>query len=183
MASMKVKHYPLTQAARIIILLAAVLDLIAMLYIAYVYPTLPQTIPTHYGPNGAPTTYGSKSVLLIAPVIVLIISFLFLVIMRFRYTMLEKYPYLLNLPSFVYRLGMEKNQNVQGQILSQVFTVYSIVLLYLAILNLVITTALFQQSYRTLSWMLPAILLTVAVFAITVLALYRKIYHSFASKS
>ncbi len=103
---MKVKHYPLSKAARMIVLSSLIINIFMILLIAYFY-------------HGAPNS-GLKATLLILPAIFITIFVIFLLILRFRYTLLEKYPYLINLPSFVYRLGMEKDPVMQGKIISRI---------------------------------------------------------------
>jgi uncharacterized membrane protein len=176
---LSVKHYPLSKAARIAIAIALIFNVLALLSVAYYYPGLPDIVATHVGLNGVPNSYGYKSTLLTIPVIFLAIFLLLLLVMRFRYTLLEKYPYLINLPSFVYRLGMEKDSKMQGEIIGKVFTVYSLVILYVSTLDFAITAALLRQSQGILP---PVILTTVFVFVATILLLYRSIYRSFAAK-
>ncbi len=158
--SMKVRHYPLSKVARFVIALAFLINIVALIITWYYYPEL-------------------KSTILIVPAIFLFVFAIILLLLRFRYTLFERYPYILNLPSFVYRLGMEKNPDVEGQIISRVFSVHAFTALYLSILNLIITSAAATQNS---SFLLPAILTLVIVFVVTIFSLYRNIYISFAAK-
>lgn len=178
----KIKHQPLSSFARSIIFLAAVINVLMLLDIAYYYPSLPNTIVTHYGSNGAPIAYGSKVDLLYAPIILFAVFALILLILRYRYTLFEKYPYLINLPSFVYVLGSEGDAEVRSKIMGRVFTVYALSTLYLAVLNVIITTVMLHRGASNLyiRFALPMIFATVCVFVITVLLVYRDIYKSFA---
>ncbi len=151
---MKVKRYPLSRTAKSLILVAFTINVIASVVAVY-----------NYVPR-----------LSIAPAIFWSVFFLLLLMLRFRYALLEKYPYLLSLPSFVYRLGMEKSPALQGAIISRVFTVFSLSLLFISLLNLAVAITAVQKSF----WIFIPVI--VFVFVVTVFALYRSIYSSFASK-
>ncbi|MCW6159600.1 MAG: DUF1648 domain-containing protein [Candidatus Micrarchaeales archaeon] len=179
---LKIKRYPLSSTARAIILLAALINVVTWLAIVYYYPALPNTIPTHFNASGTPTSYGDKIVLLIVPAVLSAIIIIILLVLRYRYTLLERYPYLLNLPAFTYRHGLEKNSATHGIVINRVFTVHTLSALYISILCAVIVYALFSLSSHVLSLLLPAILIVVVVLVATVLLVYRSIYRSFAVK-
>ncbi len=184
MQKMIVKHYPLSVWAKRMIGIALIANLLSILVVLYYYPNLPGTVATHYNISGAANAYGSKLNLMVVPGIFIAMYILFLLIIRYRYTLLEKYPYLINLPSFVYRLGMEKNPTVQGQIINRVFTVYSVSVLFISLLNIVITTYIFMQADTGQPgvFLLPGIIVIIVLFVATVLLFYRSIYRSFAEK-
>jgi uncharacterized membrane protein len=176
----KAVHYPLSGAAKALILSAFIINLLALFVVAYYYPSLPNVTPTHYGINGAPNSYGNKSSLLIIPGIFIALFVFLVLILRFRYTLLEKYPYLLNLPSFVYVLGTKTSPSVQGEVINRVFSVFSLSVLYVSLLNLTISLAIMRQDAYLL---LPSVLAIIAVFIASVLLLYRSIYRRFAKSS
>ncbi len=180
---MKVTHYPLSRFARITLLCGLIVNIIALLIFAHYYQMLPSTIPNHLNLNH--NALGPKTSLLVIPAIFWTVFVLFLVIIHFRYTLLEKYPYLINLPSFVYRLGMEKNPKLEGEVINKVFTVYSLTMLYVPIVNLILTLSLLPNAGHGLyaRTILPFIFITVAIFVIAVFALYRNIYRSFAKRN
>jgi len=66
----------------------------------YAYFTLPEIIPTHFGLKGSPDAYGSKFVFLILPALLSLAPAIILLIIKFRFTLINKYPYLINLPGF-----------------------------------------------------------------------------------
>lgn len=77
----------------------------------YAYTTLPEEIVTHFGASGKPTSYGDKSTFLILPFAFSIAPAIFLIITGFRFTLINKYPYLINLPAFyinIYKLPQDK---------------------------------------------------------------------------
>jgi hypothetical protein len=165
---LKVKHYPLSNLARAALLIGLILNIFVWLTVAYYYPTLPMQ---------------DSSAFFIIPAIFTLIFVFFLMVLRFRYTLLEKYPYLINMPSFVYRLGMAKDPETEGKIISRVFIIHSLAALYISVLEVVITYSVLPiNGMRNVQILLPSILIVIAVFVITVFALYRNIYISFAKK-
>ena len=179
---LKFKRYQLSSAARAIILLGVLINIATWLAIAYYYPALPNTIPTHFNASGMPTSYADKIVVLLVPALLSAIIIVILLVLRYRYALLERYPYLLNLPAFAYRLGIEKNSATHGTIINRIFTVHTLSILYISILCAVIVYAMLSLNGQGLSLLLPAILITVVVFVATVFLVYRSIYRSFAVK-
>lgn len=57
---------------------------------AYWWPSLPATIPTHFGIDGAPNAYGSKYTMLLLPGILLV--------MLLSFGVLARYPWIFNYP-------------------------------------------------------------------------------------
>ncbi len=166
---LKVKRYPLTNMARAALLIALMLNILAWVAVIHYYPTLPLK---------------STGSFFLIPLIFTLVFLLFLFILRFRYTLLEKYPYLISMPSFVYRLGMAKNPETEGRIFSKVFTIHALSALYIAALEIVITYAILPiNGIQHLHYLTESILLIVVVFVVTVFALYRNIYNSFANPS
>ncbi|WP_158413837.1 DUF1648 domain-containing protein [Geoglobus acetivorans] len=66
----------------------------------YAYQTLPDTIPTHFNFGGKPDSYGDKSTWLILPAAFSIAPLMFLLIAKYRFTIINNHPYLINLPAF-----------------------------------------------------------------------------------
>ena len=57
--------------------------LLPVAYLVYVYPTLPQTVPVHYGMNGNVDRYGSKAEFLTGPFIMTGVSALVYLLLKF----------------------------------------------------------------------------------------------------
>jgi len=95
-----------------ILYVANILLILLMFIISfYIYSILPAKIPTHFGINGKPDAYGSKSMFLFLPLALSIAPIFIMLIVRYRYTLLNKYPYLINIPSFytkIQKLPFEK---------------------------------------------------------------------------
>jgi len=66
----------------------------------YAYLISPQEIPVHFGSSGEPTNYGGKYTLLIFPAIFSISPIIFLLFVKYRFILINKHPYLINLPAF-----------------------------------------------------------------------------------
>jgi uncharacterized membrane protein len=62
---------------------ALVIWLLPAVYLWYIYPTLPQTVPVHFGINGAVDRYGSKTEFLTGPFILIGVSAMVYLLMKF----------------------------------------------------------------------------------------------------
>ncbi len=165
---MKIKRYPLSNLARAALLIGLILNIFVWLTIAYYYPTS--------------ITQNSKAFFII-PTVFTLIFVLFLLILRFRYALLERYPYLINMPSFVYRLGMAKDPETEGKIINKVFIIHSLAALYISVLEIVITYSVLPiNGVEHTQLLLPSLLIVIVVFVVSVFGLYRNIYISFAKK-
>jgi len=66
----------------------------------YAYLTLPGRVPVHFDFGGRVTSYGGKGLFLALPAAFSIAPLALLLITRFRFTLVNRYPYLLSLPAF-----------------------------------------------------------------------------------
>ncbi len=66
----------------------------------YAYLTPPQKVPVHFGFGGDPIRYGDKTSFFIVTASFSIAPVIFLLITKYRFTLINKYPYLVNLPAF-----------------------------------------------------------------------------------
>lgn len=94
------------------LMIAVVLEIAALWIVSlYAYFTLPEEIATHFGLSGKPTSYGDKTGFLILPIAFSITPAIFLIVTGFRFRLINKYPYLINLPAFythLHRLPEER---------------------------------------------------------------------------
>jgi len=67
---------------------------------AYAYVALPEVVPTHFGPSGEPTAYGPKYMVLVLAGCLAIAPAVIVAFTGLRFTLLNKYPYLINMPAF-----------------------------------------------------------------------------------
>ncbi len=83
-------------------LILYILMLIALMWALslYAYFSLPEVIPVHFNLKGHPDSYGSKIIFLTLPILLSIAPLLLLLITRWRFEIINKYPHLINLPGF-----------------------------------------------------------------------------------
>ncbi|HEX3387187.1 MAG TPA: SdpI family protein [Mucilaginibacter sp.] len=62
---------------------AIVIWLLPAAYLVYIFPSLPSTLPVHFGLNGTPDRFGSKSEFLVGPLILMGMSVLVYLLMKF----------------------------------------------------------------------------------------------------
>ncbi|MGZ3753363.1 MAG: SdpI family protein [Mucilaginibacter sp.] len=62
---------------------ALIIWLLPAAYLLYVYPTLPDTVPVHFGLTGTPDRYGAKSEFLIGPMVIMGMSALVYLLFKF----------------------------------------------------------------------------------------------------
>jgi hypothetical protein len=163
MASRMLKRYGLEGIAKVLI--AVGLSLILFAWFAGIY----------YFRNTSRTT------ILIVPFVFTCVSVLLLLIIRYRYTLFERYPYLMNLPSLFYHLGEQKNANKQSIAFSMIFTVHALALAVVGFLSFLLTISIGSgMNDSAASPFLYIYLATIAVLVLSVLLLYRRIYIRFA---
>lgn len=163
MASRTLKRYGLEGIAKILIAIGFLLVLSA--WVAGVY---------YFGTTGTAS--------FIAPFIFTCVLVATLLVIKYRYTMFEKYPYLMNLPSIFYRIGDQKDgKNKQSLAFSMIFTVHSLVIAFLGLLSLVLTFSIGSSinSKGTAWWFFYVYLAIIAILIISVLYQYRRIYRKF----
>ncbi|MDE1824891.1 MAG: hypothetical protein KGH61_00160 [Candidatus Micrarchaeota archaeon] len=164
MATRMLKRYGLEGAAKILIAIGLLLVLFA--WVAGVH---------YFGIIG-------KVTLFVVPLIFTCVLALLLLVIRYRYTLFEKYPYLMNLPSLFYRIKEQKGKGTNNQSIafSLIFTVHSLVVAFLGILSVVLTISI-GSSIRSgvASPLLYIYLVLIAILGVSVLFQYRRIYVRF----
>ncbi len=163
MATIALKRYGLESAAKILIVIGLLLVLSSWFVGIY-----------YFG-------FVSKMALFIAPLIFTCILAVLILIIQYRYTLFEKYPYLMNLPSLFYRIDKQKSKSNQSIAFSMIFTVHALVVAFLGLLSLVLTISI-GSSIQTGSSS-PFIYIYIAVIAIllaSILLQYRRIYIKFS---
>ena len=162
MASRKLKRYGLEGAAKILIAAGLLLVLFSWLTGAY-----------YFGITG-------KATLFIVPFIFTCVLAVLLLIIGYRYTLFEKYPYLMNLPSLFYRIKEKKGTDNQSIAFSMIFTVHALVIAFLGLLSLVLAISIGSSiKSNAASPFMYAYLAIVAILVVSVLLQYRRIYIRF----
>ncbi len=64
------------------------------------YWTLPETIPSHFDFQGRPDAQGSRSTVLVLATVFSLVPVILLLVVRYRFVLLHRWPELLNLPGY-----------------------------------------------------------------------------------
>ncbi|MEM0149460.1 MAG: hypothetical protein QXW10_01015 [Candidatus Micrarchaeaceae archaeon] len=121
-----------------------------------------------------------KITLFVAPIIFTFVLVLLLLIIEYRYTLFEKYPYLMNLPSLFYHIGEQKGSDSQSVAFSMIFTVHALVIAFLGLLSLILTISIGSSvRHSTASPFLYVYFAIIAILIVSVLLQYRRIYIKF----
>jgi hypothetical protein len=121
-----------------------------------------------------------KLALLLIPLIFTAVAAILLLVIKYRYTLFEKYPYLMNLPSIFYRIGEGKDTKKKSIAFNRIFTVHSLVLTFLGLLSILLTLSIGSNA-KTSSPFFYSYLIVVAVLIVSVFLIYRRIYIKFMS--
>ncbi|NOZ58209.1 MAG: DUF1648 domain-containing protein [Euryarchaeota archaeon] len=96
----RIQPVPLGAKGRLLVI-SVISGLLGMWMLAvYAYLTLPQEVPVHFGFDGEPTRYGDKSTFLILTAAFSIAPVIFILLTKYRFTLINRHPYLVNLPAF-----------------------------------------------------------------------------------
>ncbi len=159
MAGTTLKRYGLEVAAKTLIGIGLLLLLFS--WVAGVY---------YFGTVG-------KNTLFIVPLVFTAVSAILLLVIRYRYTLLEKYPYLMNLPSFFHRIKGKDDQSIA---FSMIFTVHALVQAFVGLLSLLLTIAIGNSiKASTASPFIYVYIAMALILVVAVLLLYRRIYNKF----
>ena len=163
MASIALKRYGLESAAKILITVGFLFVLLS--WVAAFY---------YFGHVGKPA-------LLIVPLIFTCVLIILLLVIRYRYTLFEKYPYLMNLPSLFYHIGERGRTDNQSVAFSMIFTVHALVIAFLGLLSLILAISVGSGIHSSsASPFLYAYFAIIAILIVSVLLQYRKIYRKFS---
>ncbi len=161
MVGTTLKRYGLESVAKIFIVFGLLLVLFSWLAGVYYFESI------------------GKITLLIAPLVFTCVSALLLLMIRYRYMLFERYPYLMTLPSLFYRIGERKGKN-QSIAFSMIFTVHAFVIAVIGFLSLLLTVMVGSSIKSDVaSPLLYVYLATAVILVIAVLLQYRRIYIRF----
>lgn len=164
MASKMLKRYGLEGVAKVLITVGLLFNLFAWLLAAY-----------YFGMGS------NRIALFIVPFVFSCVSALALLIIQYRYTLFEKYPYLMNLPSLFYHIGERNGAAKQSIAFSMIFTVHALVVAFVGLLSLLLTVAIGSSiQSNTASPFLYVYLIMIAILIVSIFLQYRRIYIRFA---
>jgi hypothetical protein len=159
MANRAIKQYGLESIAKMLIMIGGLLVLASWVVALY-----------YFG-------FTDQNALFIAPVIFTCVFVVTLLVIKYRYTLFERYPYLMTLPSLFYRIDKSK----QASAFSMIFTVHALVVAFLGLMSLLLTISI-STGVKKSSAAFPFLYLYIAVVAILIVAVlwqYRRIYIRF----
>ena len=161
MATKNLKKYGLKKGAKIFIVIGLLLILISWI-LAIHYLTVNQIAK-------------DRLALLLIPLIFTAVAVILLLVIKYRYTIFERYPYLMNLPSIFYRIGGGKDTKKQSIAFNMIFTVHSLVLTFLGLLSILLTLSIGSNA-KTSSPFFYSYFVVIAILIISVFLIYRRIY-------
>ncbi len=161
MAAKNLKRYGLEKGAKVFIVIGLLLILISWILAAY-YINVNQIAK-------------DRLALLLIPLVFTAIAAILLLVIKYRYTIFERYPYLMNLPSIIYRIGGGKDTKKQSIAFNMIFTVHSLVLTFLGLLSILLTLSIGSNA-KTSSPFFYSYFVVIAVLIISVFLIYRRIY-------
>jgi uncharacterized membrane protein YhdT len=157
---------------------AIVLEIAALWIVSlFTYFTLPEEIATHFGLSGKPTSYGDKTAFLILPIAFSLAPAIFLIVTRFRFMLINKYPYLINLPAFYTHLS-KLPENRRGAWINKYFELVLAlgvsITLFLLLLLLGISRGTFEGYlpawFTAITVVLPIVFIVPFVYGLRVLS-------------
>lgn len=161
MAAKNLKRYKLEKGAKILIAIGLLLILISWI-LAIHYLTVNQIAKDRFA-------------LLLIPLIFTAVAAVLLLVIKYRYTIFERYPYLMNLPSIIYRIGGGKDTKKQSIAFNMIFTVHSLVLTFIGLLSILLTLSI-GSAAKVNSPFFYSYFVVIAALIISVFLIYRRIY-------
>jgi uncharacterized membrane protein len=136
-------------------------------------------IPTHYNFWGEPTAYGKPSFLywMTIPIIHLSIVILLTLIYRYRWSIINKYPYLINIPAFM-MLDGRLDENKRKCYIDRIYAILALIGIYIGVLMVFIEYVIGTPSfieYHGALFTVGMIIFSIAPAA-GILLYYRRIY-------
>jgi uncharacterized membrane protein len=161
-----------------------VIMMLAWVYVSFYYPSLPDTVPTHFDLSGRVSGYGHKSTLLLPPIILTIAVVLILLTVKYRFTLINRYPYLVNLPAFAMVLASPTiSPESKADFINRIFNISLLILLGVNATNTLIVHTMFYGA--TFGILPPHTLLAIIMPVLIVVAvsfyLYYRLYHQIKS--
>ncbi len=168
------------RVGRMLLIINIVLIVIYVFVSLYIYFILPDVVPTHFNVYGKPDSYGSKIVFLYTTLTTLPVEFIVLILVRYRFKIINKYPYLVNYPVMVMLLSSDKIEPVKkAYYINEINKVLIITNIILCIMFIAISTIV---GYAMLIKYFPATIFYIVLIAFTVmiigipLIMYRNIH-------
>jgi len=114
-------------------------------HVLLAYNMLPERIPTRFDKEGRPIAYSSKRILLAMVALLTITPALMLTIVWLRFTLVNRYSYMVSLPAFFTKLG-ELPPIERSRFVNRYFEAMSVVALALAALMYLLEVAILKAA-------------------------------------
>lgn len=155
-----VPQKPLGKSARLLV--GLVLAGVAGLWLLglHAYFSFPEHIPVHFNLSGQPDRFGERSEFLILPLAFSLVPVLLLLLVRYRFALVNRAPYLVNLPAFYIRLSdlaPEEQSDWLNRYFQLLLLLDALVTGYLLVLEWGIIQSTWRQALP--GWFLPVTLL------------------------
>ena len=126
----------------------------------YAYRTLPEQVPTHFGWAGKPTAWGSKTVILFIALVFSLAPVSILLVVHYRFVLINRYPYLINLPAFFMVLSRIPPEE-RGRWVNRYFEILLGLDFFLSLYLLVLEGGIYlgQRSGKLPEWFAPGALI------------------------
>ena len=145
----------------------------------YFYISISGLIPTHFNFAGKPTAYGESTLLywMLIPISHLSILVLLNVVYYYRWTLINKYPYLINVPAFM-MVDRRLDESKKKYYVNKIYSILSLVGVYVGVLMIFIEFSMGYSSiieyYGTV--FIIGILIFSVFLVIGIILYYKKIY-------
>lgn len=113
--------------------------------ILFAVHTLPSVVPTHFNLNGMPDAYGSSSTYLLVGGLLSIAPLIIMLVAYYRFTLINDYPYLVNMPYFYSKIQRMK-PNRQSYWINRYFEIYLALGAYISAVLFVLVVMLYSAS-------------------------------------
>lgn len=149
----------------------------------YFYVSIKGIIPTHFNFSGEPTAYAKPTLLywVLIPIVHLSIVVLMNIVYHYRWTLINKYPYLINIPAFMMMNG-RADESKRRYYIDRIYSILSIISVYIGILMIFIE---FGIGYSSIIKYYYNIVFTVGMIIITIFLVlgiilyYKNVYRDY----
>lgn len=139
----KMKRYGLERKAKVLIAAAVLMDILSLAVAAYFYLGPQRASPGPYGVAQAQGAYGNFAGMLALPLVFALITVALLLLLKYRYALIERYPQTISIPGLAYRTGAGGRRDSAGVAVNKVFTVFAAAVMSVAVIGFLATLAAF----------------------------------------
>jgi uncharacterized membrane protein len=179
----RINPEPLTKKGKNLLYLTLLAIIALWLLAIYGYTVLPDRVPTHFGIKGEPDSYGSKAIILLLPLIFSLGPVIILIIVHFRFSLINSYSYLMSLPAFfsnLHQIPEERRGFWVNRYFEEVLGLVAFLTIYFLILEIGIYIGMLKE--RLPHWFLPFTILFPIVLLVIFIVNLKKLSKEFVSE-